>query len=155
MPLPRSAGGQLPEDFNSVMAIRLCVCTMSNLIKMVQTGCKCHTNCETECKRGFGCRRQARTDTVNEGYESSCCAVHYVPPSQQHLNSIRIGCGEYGFLHLYSKRMNSANKQTANTCGPANIPRLTYRYVKLRHMKVSIDCWDFFLSLETDLTIHN
>lgn len=143
---------QLPEDFNSVMAIRLCVCTPSNLIKMLQTGCKRHTNCETKCKRGSGCRRQARTDTVDEMWEQlRCCSLR--PPPQQHLNAVRIGGGEYGCLHLYSKKMNSADKQTANTCGPANIPRLTYRHVSNSDTQKTRLTVEIFSSFEVDLTI--
>lgn len=44
----------LPKDLSSVMAIRLCVCTVSNLIKkIVQTESKCHTHCEMNSKSGF------------------------------------------------------------------------------------------------------
>jgi hypothetical protein len=60
----------LPKDLSSVMAIRLCVCTVSNLIKkIVQTESKCHTHCEMNSKSGFWWQLQARRDTVNEWCE--------------------------------------------------------------------------------------
>lgn len=54
------------EDLSSVVAIRLYVCTTSNVMKMVQTESKCHAHCEMNSRSGFRWQLQARRDTVNE-----------------------------------------------------------------------------------------
>lgn len=114
-----------PKDLSSVMAVRFCVCTISNLIKMVQTESKCHTHCEMNSKSGFWWQLQARRDTVNEWCEITAEPFITSLPATSKLCQDRLQRIQSPLI--YTIRMHYTNRQTVNTCGAANIPGLAYK----------------------------